>query len=1303
MEKISFDNFTINIDISGNLEFSTKFLFQVLFSNVVSKLHIINYTPLDIEKIISKCKEEVKSDSQISEMDFQDKIKIVKNISKNIPSIEEYAKSLTKNEYLLIIGGERLLNYSKTKPIFKMKYFDLKTQLHFMEEENWVNFAEEVDGLFARKQDKLQGIVINISADSSSRKVILEALKDSNNMSITCVELLKQNEEYEKLQKDIFSKFENTSLKEILRVIENQKTRLDSITYNYMVAMAYLHHGDVSATINILETNFASLRNEEKIILSDLLIVTGQKERSKEILKELFQTDKYQKGLIEAILRLHEKSDVSEQKKWIDIALEIDSLNPNTLEFYGNWLSHNKKYIEAAKVFRQLRDTTKSPYYELVARMNDLLNSPSTKARDAAGYIYNVIVENPELKNEAKFRLANFFISSQESLMPAYLTLKSADFDLGKPLAVEIAKLKIDILSDVFKASKALRRLKPYSKERDAERLSDERSKELVACIPILATTSNGYLFWRSFIDKCQTDSSWKEIIFNRLIECLTEVSKIDYSSELAKSKISIIEKSYETDLKQYQGIILLRRVKSSEFCIDEKFNSLDEFIEVSVKYGEVYGDTEYKLWCRYYLSIILSLRGEHQLANNWALSILEYYPRIGQEHKILCIYLGLLAWGNSQYRIGRQVEGVACVISVFQLAKRLSEFYPLVEEGVNIIIRFIFDNKNIIPKSGMTVLRKFYNSLREYNRSLRHMWPFVDGSSENLIRELEKDIKESSIRDTDWAGKLTNLIAAYMENKMEGKAIELLNIYSDEAIEKLSSRMDVRYNIIFNWAQIYFYNVSDMHGIKKAINLLDRSIADIEERRKVYYKEERASIGEASDRIYRFYLQICSIAYGLRDIDKSYRKEILKRIEIALPRISPRSIIEQKSYNTHKEITLEMEQMKERLYKLREEYNNLYLKNSKDYELLSQKGEEIQKITEKLKKNHPYYMSLNSYNNVKFQDIQISLQDEEIFYQYFITPMLIVTLIISKDIIMLRTKSIANEGVSVEKLSKDFGLLIQQGHEDKNVDIEHITFELSRLIADELIDYVCKNKVKRVYVMQDYKMGLFPLIVASVNNVNLIDKVTSIINVIDYSVIGQKQKYETNSYKIGNRIFGHQMETSIGKINNWLESKKNESFLVMENKSDDVEEIMQFTSNSNVNTMIIYGHGVPDPKASLIDGAQGVEGQKKLIRLGDILDNLSNIRNFMLISCRGGSPYSNSAENSSGSWADIFEKFCGNIVCCKWDVPTDSTIFIINEMLDLIEQNNLQIDEALVIAQRKSKAKCKNPMYWAGIQFWMN
>lgn len=128
MEKISFDNFTINIDISGNLEFSTKFLFQLLFSNVVSKLHIINYTILDIEKIINECKAEVKTNSQIHETDFQDKIKILKNISKNISSIEKYAKDLTKDEYLFIIGGERLLNYSKTKPIFKTKYFDLKTK-----------------------------------------------------------------------------------------------------------------------------------------------------------------------------------------------------------------------------------------------------------------------------------------------------------------------------------------------------------------------------------------------------------------------------------------------------------------------------------------------------------------------------------------------------------------------------------------------------------------------------------------------------------------------------------------------------------------------------------------------------------------------------------------------------------------------------------------------------------------------------------------------------------------------------------------------------------------------------------------------------------------------------------------------------------------------------------------------------------------------------------------------------------------------------------------------------------------------
>ncbi|KAA6461538.1 CHAT domain-containing protein [Bacillus cereus] len=115
------------------------------------------------------------------------------------------------------------------------------------------------------------------------------------------------------------------------------------------------------------------------------------------------------------------------------------------------------------------------------------------------------------------------------------------------------------------------------------------------------------------------------------------------------------------------------------------------------------------------------------------------------------------------------------------------------------------------------------------------------------------------------------------------------------------------------------------------------------------------------------------------------------------------------------------------------------------------------------------------------------------------------------------------------------------------------------------------------------------------------------------------------------------------------------------------------------------------------------IEGQKKLIRVDDIIEKLHNVKNFVLISCGGGSPYSRSVENSTGTLATMFESFNGNIISCQWDVPTKSTIYIVNEMIEQIKHNSLGVDEALIVAQRKVREEYGNPMYWAGIEFWKN
>lgn len=1298
MENIPFDNFTINLDVSRKVEWSTGFLFNMLLDNVRNNIHIINYTSLDLDKLINK----YNSDFNKDEPDIRQKIVIAKDIPMNFVSLETYAENLSVDDYLFIIGGERLISFSKTSSIISTKFNGRNANLHFMDYENWGVFVDEIDKLYGDMQKSLQGIFFNICVDIKSRDLFLELSEESGNFSITCIELSNQNEDYEKLQRELFEKFEGSSLSEIINLLESNKSKLEDNTYRYMKALAYMHQGNISEAKKILESNYENLRNEEKLILADLLTTINEKERAKEILDELFQSDKYHKGLLQAILRLNEDSDNLTKKKWIDISLKLDPLNPVIKEYHGNWLSNNGDYLGAAKVFREIRDIMDfSPYYELVARINDLLDA-SPKSTEAQSYIFSIIDENPKLKNEANYRLSKFLIDHKNSYFTAYSVLKQSDMEIGEPRTIEIAKLKFEILTDVVKGSEALRKLKPFKRERDANLLRDERAETLLKCIPVLATSFTGYLSWRAFISDSQLDDNWKESMFIQLKEKILKVPIDNFDDKLDHSYIKKIEDRWNSS-KVYEGLKLLRKIKSGEFLIEGNFKDLDEFINVILTVSELYGDIPSQLWSRYYLSVILSQKGETQLANNIALSIFEYYPRVKDKKiKSLSIYLGLTAWGNSQYRIGREVEGIACIISTLQLAQQLNEFVPFVEEGVNIVARFLSDNKKIINKDDKYLINNFVNSFNSYNNSIGHVLHFINGTSDSIINDLENDVKLAKTKDLGWGGKVVNLVSAYMENERADAAIRLLEEYGDKALEKLSGRIDLRYKVILNWAQIYFFHVSNENAIKKAITLLEKGMEDIEHRRSVHHKEERASVGKASEDIYRFYIQLCSLLFGIGGISSNDRILMQEKIESVLPKMNPRSIIEQKKYNITKEITLEMEELVRRKSILTEEYNSLFEKNRTNFELINDKAKEIEIITNKLIDMHPYYKPLPNHETINFKNIQSLLGEKEVFYQYIVTPMTVITLLITKESIELKTKLISLDSEDIIELSKQFSYLIQDD-DNHDKEIENLTHNISRAIADELINHIKLKEISRVYLMQDFKMGLFPILITNIDDSYIIDRVESIINIIDYTLIGDKHSLEKDFFSVANRIIGKPTDISLKTINEWLITKKDNDFIVLDNNSDDTSNLSELASSDYVNTVIVYGHGVTDPKASPIDGAQGIEGQKGLIRLDEIVNKLQNVENLILISCRGGSPYSESPENSTGTWANMLEGFNGNIISCKWDVPTKSSVFIVDEIINQIKHKKVSIDKAVINAQKKAKLKYDNPMYWAGIEFWKN
>lgn len=596
-------------------------------------------------------------------------------------------------------------------------------------------------------------------------------------MSITTTSYNYNHEQNYKLQKDLISKINVLNLNDFITFLRELENRLSEREYNYYVAIAYYKSGDISTSIKILNEHYGSLLDEDKLMLADMLITIKEKGRAKDILDELYKKNKYLKNLFSSILRLNLNSESF--KYWLELAKKYDPDNPAVIELWASKLSSEQNYEEAAKVFRELSKIRNEAYYELVARMNDILAGKFSKDPDKIDYINKYIDLNPQLRNEGCLRLANYFIFNKQSYFCAYQCLKSTQIGVEQPKSTEIIKLKIDILKDEIKISKALYKLKPFSKLEDAERIAEERTKNIVEFIQILASKKAGYLIWRDFLT-CQDNNAWNKYSLTCLYKKLEMISSNDINSKIRNSYLIFVDKKeiqqlgndIESNPKQaaINLIRLLRSIKNGDFELSN-FNTFEEFVKATLTPGEVLNDDNLRIISRYYVSIIASSQGKHQDANNYALSVLELYDMIADSDlKNFCLYLGLLSWGYSQYRIGRHTEGILCIISLVDFCTNSSEVLPFLEEGLNIISRFITDDVQEEFKKQYSKWSIITDKLGKYNENFFNL-KYLCANDDDIISELSIRIDTCEKFTVNWAGDVVNLIARY------AKKINLINL----------------------------------------------------------------------------------------------------------------------------------------------------------------------------------------------------------------------------------------------------------------------------------------------------------------------------------------------------------------------------------------------------------------------------------------------------------------------------------------------------------------------------------------------
>ena len=126
----------------------------------------------------------------------------------------------------------------------------------------------------------------------------------------------------------------------------------------------------------MLKSKYTSLSNEMKIFLANLYVLQDLKEEARKIFEEVYRDDKWENGLFELGIKAYENNE-KYKKRYGEILEECISYQPENIFFienYASFLVDQEKYKEAAAWFRKIN----KPYYELIARVNDLLGEKQT-------------------------------------------------------------------------------------------------------------------------------------------------------------------------------------------------------------------------------------------------------------------------------------------------------------------------------------------------------------------------------------------------------------------------------------------------------------------------------------------------------------------------------------------------------------------------------------------------------------------------------------------------------------------------------------------------------------------------------------------------------------------------------------------------------------------------------------------------------------------------------------------------------------------------------------------------------------
>ena len=329
-DEIKLDQYMICLEVVDYYpDANIVFWLDYLEKRIQGKIHILSYRTI---------KEEIQKKYS------GNKFVWVLEMIKSYETIGNYIEEQNKEDAIVIVGVERLASCYAEKAISSLKFEDRYSNLHLQEDENWVEFSKCLDKLYEKYESDIDGLVFICNVNNTIADRINKALESSNYMSICRTEILGCNSESSDNATMVMREIKNKSLREALEIIEKNRDIMDSEHVIICQAIAYHSNGDITKTIELLNSIYKTLSNDQKLFLAEMYILQESKKEAKEIFEEVFRDDKWERGLYELGLKVYEK----DEQRYIDILNEGIIYQPESMfliERYANFLEIGRAHV----------------------------------------------------------------------------------------------------------------------------------------------------------------------------------------------------------------------------------------------------------------------------------------------------------------------------------------------------------------------------------------------------------------------------------------------------------------------------------------------------------------------------------------------------------------------------------------------------------------------------------------------------------------------------------------------------------------------------------------------------------------------------------------------------------------------------------------------------------------------------------------------------------------------------------------------------------------------------------------------